>query len=298
MSTSADEERDFWEERAGAWDRQATRIDRFSDTYGIPAMDALGLTGGERVLDVGCGPGTTAVALAQRVGPAGEVVALDISEAMASAARRRAQDTALTNVSVVVHDLAEGAAREGFDAAYSRFGVMFFVEPVASFANVLASLMPGGRLSCAVWAPLEENPWMFVPTMAAVGILGAELTLPVEGGPGPFSLSDPDHVRSVLGHAGFEAVEVRPVAGHFPLDRDRGAEQVPMLLELGPLGSSYARADEDQQAQARRAVLDAIEPYRGPDGWRIPGTAFVVTAERPGAEARRSSLLPWSPTDR
>jgi SAM-dependent methyltransferase len=282
MSATGDEERNFWEQRAGAWERQAERIDRFSDTYGVPAMDALGLIGGERVLDIGCGPGTTAVALARRVGPSGEVLALDISDAMASAARRRVEDAALTNVGVVVHDLADGAAGEGFDAAYSRFGVMFFVDPVTSFANVLASMKPGGRFSCSVWAPLEENPWMFVPTMAAVGILGADLTLPAPGEPGPFSLSDPGHVRSVLAGAGFEAVEVQPVAGHFSLDRDRGAEQVPVLLELGPLGPAYAAADEELQAQARGAVLDAIEPYRGSDGWRIPGAAFVVTGDRPG----------------
>jgi SAM-dependent methyltransferase len=274
-------EREFWDQRAEAWERRADSLGSFTDAYGIPAMDALRVESGERVLEIGCGPGTTAVELAARTAPAGEVVGVDISPAMVAAATRRAAAAGVTNVRFEAADAQTADLGGPFDAAYSRFGVMFFVDPPAAFANIGRALRAGGRFACAVWGQLGENPWMFVPTLAAGPVLGGELTIPGPGEPGPFSLADPEHVRTLLAGAGFVDITVDPVEGARMVTDETAHDDILSLLEVGPMGSAYAAADEAQQTAAVDAVLAAIEPFREEAGWRLPGSALKVTARRP-----------------
>jgi SAM-dependent methyltransferase len=278
MDDSGNAEREFWERRAPAWDRRIEELNLFSDVYGRAAMDALGPQPGDRVLDIGCGPGTTAIQLAQRVGPDGEVLAVDIAAPMIAATRRRAEQAGCTNLRAETHDLGAEPLPGSFDAAYSRFGVMFFVDPVAAFNNLAGSLRPGARLGCTVWGPLGDNPWMFVPTLAATPVLGAELALPGPGEPGPFSLSDPDRVRSVLHAAGWSHIGVERVDSARVVSSARADDEVRSLLEVGPLGVAYDDADEATRRAAVAAVIDAIEPFREDGGWRLDGAALVVTA--------------------
>jgi SAM-dependent methyltransferase len=274
-------EREFWDRRAEAWERRADSLSTLSDAYGIPAMDALHVEAGERVLEIGCGPGTTAVELAARVGPSGEVVAVDISPAMVAAATRRAAAAGVTNVRFEAADAQTADLGGPYDAVYSRFGVMFFADPPAAFANIGSALRSGGRFACSVWNQLGDNPWMFVPTLAAAPLLEAELGIPQPGQPGPFSLADPDHVRGLLEGAGFVDIEVEPIAGSRLVTDATRDDDVLALLEVGPLGGAYATADEAQRSAAVEAVLAAIEPFREDAGWRLPGSALKVTARRP-----------------
>lgn len=271
----------FWDLRAAAWERRADSVDAMSDAYGVPVMDALALEPGERVVDIGCGPGTTSIQLADRVAPDGDVVGVDISPAMVEAATRRKTRAGLTNVAFVVADAQSEVVGAGFHAAYSRFGVMFFSDPVAAFANLGRSLRAEGRLACAVWGPLAENPWMFVPTLAAADVLKAELSLPEPGEPGPFSLSEVAHVRDVLDRAGFSDVNAERIDGSRLITSESASDDVTTLLEVGPLGEAFEVADNRARKAAVDAVLAAIEPYRDHDGWRLPGSALKVTARRP-----------------
>ncbi len=281
MTDFAGHEREFWDRRADAWARRADSLDRFSDDYGIPAMDALGVQPGERVLDIGCGPGTTAIELATRVGPDGEVVGVDISPAMLAAATRRAAAAGVTNISFLAADAQTDALGREFGAAYSRFGVMFFADPVIAFANILGSLHPAGRLGCAVWGPLQDNPWMFVPVLAAGPVLKAELTIPGPNEPGPFSLAERDRLSSVLTQAGFVDIAIETVTGSRVITAATADNDLQTMVEIGPLSEAYERADTATRQAAIDAILAAIEPYRDADGWRLPGTAHAVLARRP-----------------
>jgi SAM-dependent methyltransferase len=282
MSEHGGDQREFWERRADAWERRADEIGAFSDTYGQAAIDALAPQAGERVLDIGCGPGSTTIELGKRVGPDGEVVGADISAAMIAAAERRSDRAAAGNVSFMVADVQNDSLGEPFDAAFSRFGVMFFPDPAAAFTNIGRALRPGGRIGWAVWGPLSDNPWMFVPTLAAAAVLGAELTLPGPGEPGPFSLSDPGHVTELLEGAGFVDIAIGEVAGAREISEEHADEDVRMLFEVGPLGDAYALADEPTRQAAVDAVVEALEPHRDGAGWRLPGKGYAVTARRPG----------------
>src|SRR2546427_6919777 len=194
----------YWNEAAGPkWVAFQKIIDAQIAPLGERAMDRAGIAPGERVIDVGCGCGDTTIALARRVGPAGLVLGIDISAPMLERAAETARAEALANVrfenaDAQTHRLPASA----FDVVYSRFGVMFFADPVAAFANLRAALRPGGRLAFVCWQALPENPWLFVPLRAAA----QHLTLPpppAPDAPGPFAFAAPNRVRGILPRAGF-----------------------------------------------------------------------------------------------
>jgi ubiquinone/menaquinone biosynthesis C-methylase UbiE len=280
VSQANSEQQQFWDRRAPAWERRADSLDSIADSYGRPVMEALGLDSGQRVVDIGCGPGSTAIELARRIGNRGEVVGVDISAGMVAAAGRRAAAAGLTNVRFLVADAQTDLLGQDFDAAFSRFGVMFFGDPVAAFANIGRSLKKGGRLACAVWGPLADNPWMFVPTLAAVQVLNAELTLPEPGRPGPFSLDLADRIHEVLSAAGFVDTAVERIEGYRHITSETAGDNVTTLLAVGPLGEAYEAAAERTRELAAEAVVSALEPYHQNDGWDLPGVALKVTARR------------------
>lgn len=272
---------DYWDRRADAWANREGMLERFTESLGRSGIEALAPRPGERLLDVGCGPGATTLALANLVGAGGEVVGLDIAPSMVSAAERRARDAGVANARFLVHDLTEGPLPEGFDGVYSRFGVMFFPRPEAAFANLVASLRAGGRFAAVVWASPGDNPWMTLTNSAAAAPLGAELTPPDPSAPGPFSLCDPGRCTALLTAAGLVDVAVEPVHARFELPVDSAPFEIASMLHIGPLGDAFGAADQVVRSDAVTAVLEAAEAFRVDGGWELPGHALVLTGARP-----------------
>ena len=211
MSGPNTEQAEYWEDRAPSWLEAEGHIARVSMRFGELAMERLDLAAGQRVLDIGCGSGPTSLALAEQVGPDGEVVGADIAPAMLAAARARAADAGARNVRFVTADMQVDDLGAGmFDAAFSQFGVMFFNDPVAAFTNIRRTIHPGGPLAFACWQPIFSNEWMLVPGSAVVTVTGALPSMPGPGEPGPFSLSEPGRIEEVLDGAGFTHVDVVP----------------------------------------------------------------------------------------
>jgi len=236
---------------------------------------------GENVLEIGCGTGAATIPFAEAVGERGRVVGIDISEPMLAGARKRITESALRNVTLLQADAQTHRFEpDSFDLITSRFGVMFFADPVAAFSNLLPTARPGGRLCFACWASLEANRHWLIPYDVALRHLGPPAPKPPHA-PGPMAFSDPDYVRSFLGAAGFNAVEIHretpDIVGSTP------EEEAEHACIMGPSGRLI---DEKQPNEAvretiQREMTEAFAVHARGGEMLLPSTVFLVTARRP-----------------
>ena len=273
------EQAEFWSRQAPAWLELEDRLEEVSSLPGQLAMDRLDLLPGQRVVDLGCGSGRTTLELAARVGPGGEAVGVDISAEMLAAGRERAARLGVSNVEflhadVQVQDL--GQAR--FDGAYSRFGVMFFTDPVTAFANVRRALRPGAALSFVCWQSVFDNEWVLIPGAAVAEVTGSLPPMPGPEEPGPFSLADPGRVHAVLESAGFGSVTVTPHADHVVTTEDRIPEIVQVVVRIGVVREMLRNADAQTQERVPAAIEKALRARVHNGEVRASRGVLLVTA--------------------
>ncbi len=279
-AASNDAQIEYWNVTAGqTWAQFQEQLDRQIDSLGREALRALAPQPGERVVDIGCGCGQTTLELAAAVGPTGAVVGVDISQPMLDVARRRVHAAGCTNVDLRRLDVQSGTLGDQlFDAAFSRFGVMFFSDPVAAFANIAKFLQPGGRLSFVCWRPLQENPWMQAPLDAVRELLPPPA--PIEPtAPGPFAFADAARVRGILDGAGFASVTITPFdtrIGSGDLE-----EALKIACRVGPLGALLRDNPQYLEPVAAR-VRPVLAAYQTPGGVLMPAGVWIVQA-RTGA---------------
>jgi SAM-dependent methyltransferase len=262
--------------RVAAWAEIRDALELQLAPLGRRALAALAPSPGERVLDIGCGGGTTALELARSVAPDGSVVGVDVSAAVLACAERAAAGQArLQFIRADAQTFPFEPAT--FDAAFSRFGVMFFADPVAAFTNMRRSLRPAGRLAFVCWRGLEENPLDVLPLRAASAHLPPQ---PAHdpAAPGPFAFADPDRVRDILGRAGFAEIEI---TAH---DEQVGSGDLDTMLavcsRVGALGK-ILRENPALRAAALPAVRTALAAHDGPGGVKLNAATWVVTARGP-----------------
>jgi SAM-dependent methyltransferase len=273
-----------WQKAAGdRWAALHARTNVQLGPLGLAALAMAAPSPGERVLDVGCGAGESTLELAELVGPSGRVIGVDLSGALLEAARARVDRVGLGNVQLVLGNAAVERFTEPFDLVFSRFGVMYFEDSVAAFANLRAALRPGGRLGFVSWQSLAANPWADTP-LAAVRTLRPKEVLPdplVPGKPGPFNLSDATLVHSILDRAGYSEIEIvsheAPVlfGGSLTLE-----DAVEYALQIGPAARFMAEAELERDPRVRKLLADALAPFATPEGVYIPARTLIVTARR------------------
>ena len=270
----------YWNETAGPkWVRYQETLDAQIGPIGRVAMDRAALRQGERVLDVGCGCGDTTIELAKRVGPNGSVLGVDVSAPMLELAGRRIHAAGASNARVERADAQTHSFPKGaFDVLFSRFGVMFFPDASAAFRNLRAALRGGGRLAFVCWQPIDRNPWILLPTMAAA----KHVAIPPPPGvdePGPFSFANSDRVRRILGEAGFTGVALEPLETSMTIGAGATIDQaVEFIMQLGPAAASLKDAGQEQRTQVAGAIRETFEPYATKDGVRLGAACWVVTA--------------------
>ena len=235
---------------------------------------------GERVLDVGCGPGATSFPFAAEVGPTGHVTGADISDPMLGLLRRRVAERGAQNIAPLSADAqVHPFPPASFDLVISRFGVMFFADPVAAFRNLHAALRRGGRLCMAVWAPIADNLHWKIPFDIAVRRLGPPKPADPRA-PGPLAFSDPAYLRDILEQAGFVDIAVTPtkfsVIGRSP------RQEAELAGQIGPPGRLL---DEKQVDEATRRDLiaefeAAFAAHAANSELRLPGTVLLAKARR------------------
>jgi SAM-dependent methyltransferase len=280
VSTPNAEQIAHWNgDEAHHWIDAQDRYDRQLAPFADAVLTAAAIAETDRVLDLGCGCGRTTLLAAQRAATA---VGVDISAPMLERARAEAKAEHLDNVRFEEADVQSRTFAEGsFDVAISRFGVMFFDDPVAAFSNVAHALERGGRLVFVCWQDLANNEWLLVPGMAAA----EHVALPDTGtadGPGMFSLADPDHVRALLAKAGFDGIDVAPFETPMLLAGGRTLnETIEFLLATGIARTMFEQAAPDARARAIDAVRAALAAHYDGDGVRLGAKTWVVTAHRP-----------------
>ncbi|HEY4361294.1 MAG TPA: class I SAM-dependent methyltransferase [Bryobacteraceae bacterium] len=233
---------------------------------------------GSTVIDVGCGCGATTIELARAVGPAGRVIGVDVSEPMLGVAKRRLRE--FPRATCLLGDAAEMPLQDvGADLIVSRFGVMFFGDPVAAFGNLRTSLVPGGRLRFACWRPIQENPWLQIPLHAAYEH-APRLPKPDPEEPGPFAFANTARVTRILTAAGFSAPSFTPLDIQMNLAPTGNLEDATLQASsMGPTKRALADQSDETRAAAIDSIRRALAPYGSAEGVKLPGAVWLVAAD-------------------
>lgn len=294
MSSSASEQAAGTNEEAiRAWDGPLyDRFVRFRETVttglGSHGEEALRLhppQPGQRVLDVGCGFGDTTQRIAGLVGTSGEAVGVDAAPRFIEDAIREANEAGIPNVRFLVADVEDSLGGErGFDMAFSRFGTMFFANPVAAMRNVRRALVPVGKLVMVVWRRRIDNDWLYRAQTIVEGIVErpAEYDEPTCG-PGPFSMADADTTSEILGLAGFSDIALQRCDIPITIGRDLD-EALELVMALGPAGEilrlAGARAAH-LHGQVEAALREGLAEFASGEELVAPASTWIVTATAP-----------------
>ena len=270
MANPNKDQADFWSKKPGlTWSEN----DEAMDATLAPVLDHLlevaALQPGERVLDIGCGTGLSTVRAAEAVGAQGHATGADIAEQML--VKARAQADGVQNADFLCADAQTHAFEDGaFDAVISRFGVMFFADPPAAFANIARAVKPGGRMVFMTWASGPENPWFAVPRAVAIDRLGEVEPTPPNA-PGPMGLADVDYTREQFAKAGLENVTITPVSMHLtPPGTAHWMGEFSLIL--GPASRIFADLEgtEEDAAAIVAGVAERFKACETENGLRIP----------------------------
>ena len=273
------EQRRNWNEVSGpAWVAESERIGAQIRPFGLPVLARIQLAAGQRALDVGCGGGETTLALGEGVGPTGSVLGVDVSRPLLDHARARALAAGVTNVSFELADAQTAALPEGaFDRLFSRFGVMFFQDPLVAFTNLRRALKHDARMAFVCWRSMNDNPWMKVPLSAVAKHV--ELPRPEPHAPGPMAFADEARTRGILEGAGFRDVAFEAMDA--PMNVGGGLdsldETVDFMTRIGPTAGALRQAPPEARAAALDAIREALSPFHGPGGVVMPASVWLVT---------------------
>ena len=270
----------YWNEEGGnKWAENIDIVESMIEPLSDLLIEKIAAQKGETVLDVGSGGGVTSMKLAEQVGSTGSVLGVDVSEPILSIARNRSKD--IENLELQHSDATTAVfAQNSFDIITSRFGVMFFDDPVLAFSNLHAALKPTGRLIFMCWRSLEENPWIAEPAKAAFAVVPppADAEKPEPTAPGPFSLADQDHLKTVLSSAGFNNIELQAVDMHIPMGELNDA--VSFLMKMGPAAETIKEASNEDKNAIAEAMTKVLGKYETAEGIKTPSATWIVTASK------------------
>lgn len=266
----------YWRQAGGqAWVDLQDLMDRLNQPI-CDAVVAAGFPGeGGAVLDIGCGAGATTLAMARRVGPQGRAVGVDVSAPLLEAARAAATAQGIANAEFLEGDAQTvDLGQAAYEAAISRFGVMFFSDFNAAFANLRRALQPDGKLAFACWRSPADNPLAGAPVEAAAPFL-PPMPQPDPDAPGRWAFAKPDRVQGILAASGWRDIDIAPLDVPTPIAFD---DLMTLSLRMGALGNALQQADEATQAKVRAAVAERLATYETDGMVAMSSACWLVTA--------------------
>ena len=265
----------LWNGVAGrAWVDSQDSLDRMLQPFEALLVDAIAAKAPERLLDVGCGTGGTTVAFARRLGDKSSCTGLDISEPMLASAKARAARERVAATFVLADAQTYGFEPESFDAIVSRFGVMFFDDPVRAFTNLRRAAANGAELRFVAWRSPAENAFMTTAERAA-GPLLPNLPPRRPDEPGQFAFADRDRVARVLGESGWSEIEIEPIDVACAIPE---SDLIPYVTRLGLVGRVFHEADERLRTQLIETLRSAFAPYVRGGEVRFTSACWMVSA--------------------
>jgi SAM-dependent methyltransferase len=269
---------EYWNGKIGEkWVHNAERLDALLEPFADEILDTVSLIQGEHVLDVGCGAGALTHKASFQVGDKCGAIGIDVSKPLLKLAKERAiQRSAPARFECV--DAALYRSELPVDALVSRFGVMFFDDPVSAFANLRDSVRPEGRMTFACWQTLAANDWARAPLDVALPLLPQAPTPPPPGAPGPFAFADKNYVADILQRAGWRGLHIEPWHGDLTLPGRTPAEAARFMLRLGPVARLVAEAGIDLD-RIEALLSEALAQRTQADGRvSLPAAAWIVSA--------------------
>jgi SAM-dependent methyltransferase len=267
---------DYWNGPTGEkWAKHNGETDRSLAEAANAALNLANAQPDERVLDIGCGAGVTSLLLADAVGLGGHVTGVDVSRPMLTLARSRAR---AGNIEFIEADAAVYPFQPNHELVFSRFGVMFFVDPLAAFVNLRKAVARGGRLAFVCWRSIADNEWVALPYRAAKPVLPEQSPIPPHA-PGPFAFADADRLRGILAGAGYSGISIEKFDGLMDLGAslERASFQVTQLM--GPTARALRNADDATRARAESAVRQALaQTQSGNENIRLGIACWLVSA--------------------
>lgn len=267
-----------WIGRVGKeWSRRTDALEQLLGPPGQRGLDALGAVPGQRIVDLGCGSGSSTLALSRLVGPGGRVTAVDVSPDLVARARERLAGCG--NVDLIEADAETHAFPPGHDALFSRFGAMFFDNPPAAFANLHRALAPGAKSVFVAWQKPAQNPWASLPMRFVTERMAA---VPSSPGPGPFAWADRDVFRPLLEGAGFR--DVSEATYEFEAIIGDGDEPDPVrrailfMMRIGPLAARLREAPDMLKREAETFLSDCLAPHVKDGAVRLAAAAWIIEA--------------------
>ncbi len=271
-------QREQWNRDGAAWRRWNPTLDRWYGEVTRQMLDLARIQPGQRILDIAAGAGEPAVSAAERVGPAGYVLATDISEGIVELALQVARERGLQQIETRAMD---GESLDlpdaSFDAVLCRLGLMYMPHPVTALSEWRRALRAGGRVAVVVFSTPDRNSWGAVP--ASIIRRRAQLPPPVPGQPGPFSLGGPGVLEGVFRQAGFADPEVRAVP--VPHRMASAAEYVRVAREaFGAFNAMMAPLSPREHESVWNEVEGSLRSFESPDGFEVPGECLVGAATK------------------
>lgn len=275
-----DDQRDFWTDQAGPlWVDQRASLDAALAEVLEGTLTRADIQSGHSVLDIGCGAGTSTFSVAHIIGDTGHVTGIDISSTLLEAAHSRVKgqhNIAFLQADAQSHPFVPQSA----DRIVSRFGVLFFENPAAAFANIASALRDDGCIAFSAWGAIEENPFFTLPAQVAREVLGPVPKSPPDG-PRPFSLRDPARIAQIMQDAGLVA-EVETTEESLTIS-DGAEAMARVMCQIGPANKAlgHYNADDVQRAHLLDALTKALEPYETSKGVTLPAQINYVIARKP-----------------
>lgn len=267
----------YWNtHRVITWAEEQPMLDRLFLPFEHILTDAVVAEGPSEVLDIGCGTGATTLAIAQKLAPNGRCTGLDVAEILVNVGRERAVKNQVPNASFLVGDAQRyDLAPDRFDAIVSRFGVMFFDDPQAAFANIRRATRVGGTLTCIVWRGPQDNPFMVTAERAVTALLGSEE--PIDPcAPGQFAFGEADRVRAILTASAWDAIDIQPIDVDCKLSKSDLAIYV---RRMGRVGTILPDLDEVMRHRVTSALDEAFSRFLAGGQAHFTAACWLVRAK-------------------